>query len=217
MGYRDMALHATLVDGTRLRRIMGPDIEVFEMLRQCRSMEVRPESRVRAVVDNRTRVEFVRPVPDSALETGVRMYLAVMEKVTERGYEAVSLVDVDGVKKLLHFPPAAAAAAHRQGGVAPIPENDGLGAVTQLIVRYLTGQVGAYLEFYEVHARPAADGRAGLRPVGGRGRLGARAALAGLRRAEGRHPEHLQGEDRPCHDLPSGQPWRPLHDAHRHR
>ena len=33
--------------------------------------------------------------------------------------------------------------------VATIPENDGLGAVTQLIVRYLTGQVGAYFEFYE--------------------------------------------------------------------
>ncbi len=35
------------------------------------------------------------------------------------------------------------------GGLATIPENDGLGAVTQLIVRYLTGQVGAYFEFYE--------------------------------------------------------------------
>jgi L-fucose isomerase-like protein len=30
-----------------------------------------------------------------------------------------------------------------------VPENDSLGAVTQLIVRNLTGQVAAYLEFYE--------------------------------------------------------------------
>jgi L-fucose isomerase-like protein len=30
-----------------------------------------------------------------------------------------------------------------------IPENDGLGAVTQLIVRFLTGQPAAYFEFYE--------------------------------------------------------------------
>jgi hypothetical protein len=78
------------------------------------------------------------------------MYLAVMEKVRERGYEAVSLVDVDGVKKLLHFPPALPLLLLAdKGGVASIPENDGLGSVTQLIVRYLTGQVGAYLEFYE--------------------------------------------------------------------
>jgi L-fucose isomerase-like protein len=73
-----------------------------------------------------------------------------MEKVSERGYQAVSLIDVDGVKKLLRFPPAMALmllADH--GRLATIPENDGLGAVTQLIVRYLTGQAAAYFEFYE--------------------------------------------------------------------
>jgi L-fucose isomerase-like protein len=57
---------------------------------------------------------------------------------------------VFGVKKLLHFPPAMVLLLLAdKAGVASIPENDGLGAVTQLIVRYLTGQVGAYLEFYE--------------------------------------------------------------------
>ena len=32
MGYRDMKLHATLVDGVSLRRVVGPEVEVFEML-----------------------------------------------------------------------------------------------------------------------------------------------------------------------------------------
>jgi L-fucose isomerase-like protein len=36
-----------------------------------------------------------------------------------------------------------------KGGVASIPENDGPGAVTQLMVRYLTGQAAPYMEFYE--------------------------------------------------------------------
>ncbi len=31
--------------------------------------------------------------------------------------------------------------------VCAIPENDTLGAVTQLIVKYLTGQIAAYFEF----------------------------------------------------------------------
>jgi L-fucose isomerase-like protein len=35
------------------------------------------------------------------------------------------------------------------GGLVTVPENDGLGAVTQLIVHFLTGQAAAYLEFYE--------------------------------------------------------------------
>jgi L-fucose isomerase-like protein len=151
MGYRDMTLYATLVDGVSLRRVVGPDIEVFQMLEVVQKMEALDPARVAEVVaEIKGEWTFEKPVPDSALETGVRMYLAVMEKVRERGYEAISLVDVDGVKKLLHFPPAMPLLLLAdKGGVASIPENDGLGAVTQLMVRYLTGQVGAYLEFYE--------------------------------------------------------------------
>jgi len=151
MGYRDMTLYATLVDGPSLRRVVGPDIEVFQMLEVAESMEkVDPIDVAEIVGEIKDEWTFAEPVPDSALETGVRMYLAVMEKVKERGYEAISLVDVDGVKKLLHFPPALPLLLLAdKGRVASIPENDGLGAVTQLIVRYLTGQVGAYLEFYE--------------------------------------------------------------------
>lgn len=151
MGYRDMALYATLVDGTSLRRVIGPDIEVFQMLEVVQKMDALDPAAVSAVVEEiRGEWSFAEPVPDSALETGAKMYLAVMEKVRERGYEAVSLVDVDGVKKLLHFPPALPLLLLAdKGGVASIPENDGLGSITQLIVRYLTGQVGAYLEFYE--------------------------------------------------------------------
>jgi L-fucose isomerase-like protein len=154
MGYRDMTLYATLVDGVSLRRVIGPDIEVFQMLEVVQKMEALGPADVDKVVSEiKGEWTFEQPVPDSALETGVRMYLAVMEKVAERGYEAISLVDVDGVKKLLHFPPALPLLLLAdKGGVASIPENDGLGAVTQLIVRYLTGQVGAYLEFYEFFA-----------------------------------------------------------------
>ena len=49
---------------------------------------------------------FEESVPQSAPETAVRTCLAVMDKVLERGDEAVSPVDVDGVKEQLHFPPA---------------------------------------------------------------------------------------------------------------
>ena len=154
MGYRDMTLYGTLVDGISLRRVVGPDIEVFQMLEVVQRMEaVRPDEVTQVVAALQSEWQFDEPVLDSALETGVRMYLALMEKVAERGYEAISLVDVDGVKKLLHFPPALPLLLLAdKGGVASIPENDGLGAVTQLIVRYLTGQVGAYLEFYEFFA-----------------------------------------------------------------
>jgi len=151
MGYRDMSLYGTLADGVSLRRVVGPDIEVFEMLEIVQRMEELDPAAVAAVVaELRAEWEFVSPVPDATLEKGIRMYLAIMQKVQARGYEAISLVDVDGVKKLLHFPPALPLLLLAdKGGVASIPENDALGSVTQLFVRYLTGQVGAYLEIYE--------------------------------------------------------------------
>ena len=151
MGYRDMGLYATLSDGSSLRRVVGPDVEVFDMLEVVQKMDKMDPTAVRKLLGElKTEWTFQQPVPDSALETGIRMYLAVMEKVRERGYQAITLVDVDGVKKLLHFPPALPLLLLvDKGGVASIPENDGLGAVTQLIVRYLSGQAGAYFEFYE--------------------------------------------------------------------
>ncbi len=151
MGYRDMNLYGTLVDGVSLRRVIGPEVEVFDTLEIVQKMERVPVDAVTSLLATlRREWTFERPVADSALERGIRMYLAVMEKVAERDYQAISLVDVFGVKKLLNFPPAMVLMLLAdKGGVASIPENDGLGAVTQLIVRYLTGQVGAYLEFYE--------------------------------------------------------------------
>lgn len=151
MGYRDMNLYATLVDGVSLRRVVGPEVEVFDTLEVVQKMEALSQDDVATVIAEIKREwTFEKPVTDASLEKGVRTYLAVKEKVAERNYQAVSLVDVFGVKKLLHFPPAMVLLLLAdKAGVASIPENDGLGAVTQLIVRYLTGQVGAYLEFYE--------------------------------------------------------------------
>ena len=62
----------------------------------------------------------------------------------------MSLIDVDGMKKLLGLPPAPIfSLLSEDPGVCTVPENDTLGAVTQLMLRSLTGQIAAYLEFCE--------------------------------------------------------------------
>ena len=54
------------------------------------------------------------------------------------------------MKKLLGYPPAPIFMLLSDlEKLCTIPENDSLGNVTQLMVKYLTGQCGAYLEFYE--------------------------------------------------------------------
>lgn len=151
MGYRDMRLYATLHDGVSLKARIGPDVEVFDTLEMAQAMERLDAAEVARLSENvRGRWSFVKPPKPGTVENAARLYLALRGKVRERGYEAVSLIDVDGVKKLLKFAPAGVfMLLHEEEGICTIPENDVMGAVTQLMVRYLTGQAAPYMEFYE--------------------------------------------------------------------
>jgi L-fucose isomerase-like protein len=71
-------------------------------------------------------------------------------KICKRGWEAIALIDVDGMKKLEGFPPAMLfMLLEHYCDILTIPENDVIGAVTQLIMKYITGQTVPYLEYYE--------------------------------------------------------------------
>jgi len=151
MGYRDMKLYGTLHDGVSLRAQIGPEVETFEMLEMTQLIEKLDPKDVSALIaDMRKRWTFEKEASDETLEKPAKLYLALKDKVRERGYQAVSLIDVDGVKKLLGFPPAAAfMLLHEEEDICTVPENDTMGAVTQLMIRNLTGQVAPYMEFYE--------------------------------------------------------------------
>jgi len=151
MGYRDMRLYGTLIDAVSLRRVVGAEVDVFEMLEVVQRMAKKQPGDVKAVADRLfAEWDFEGATDPAVLDQPIRMYLAIKDLVRERGFQGISLVDVDGVKKLLGFTPGLVMSLLADlENVATIPENDGLGAITQLMVRYLTGQVGAYFEFYE--------------------------------------------------------------------
>jgi L-fucose isomerase-like protein len=151
MGYRDMQLYGTLYDGVSLKATLGVEIEFFEMLEMVqRAEKLEPAAIQEVVAGLGKRWKFLKPAEPATLQKGARYYLALRDKVRERGYQGISLIDVDGMKKLLNFPPAMVFMLLAEDpGVCAIPENDCLGAVTQLLVRHLTGQAAAYLEFYE--------------------------------------------------------------------
>lgn len=151
MGYRDMNLYGTLHDGVSLRGQIGPEVEVFEMLEMAEAMADIDAQKIDALSSVvRKRWKFLKePAPETIPNT-VRLYLAVKEKIAARGYEAISLKDVDGVKKFFKFAPAGVfMLAHEEDDVCTVPENDVMGSVTQLMTRYVTGQAAAYMEFYE--------------------------------------------------------------------
>lgn len=151
MGFRDMHLYGTLFDGTSLKREIGPEIECFEMLEVVQRSEKVTDAEIDEVINTTIKGWDFKKQPDmSIVRRGVAYYVALKQIIDERKYVAVSLKDVDGMKKLLGFPPAMIfmLLADREG-LCTIPENDCLGNVTQAIVKLLTGQIAAYLEFYE--------------------------------------------------------------------
>jgi L-fucose isomerase-like protein len=154
IGYRDMGLYGTLADIPSLRRVIGPDVEIVDLLEISQGMLAAERDVVGAAIAHaQANWKCERPLTAELLEPSARLYAAVMAKAKQRGWDAVSVIDVDGVKKLLGFTPAAAMMLLSDlGGLATVPENDTLGAITQLIVRALTGQPAPYLEFYEFMA-----------------------------------------------------------------
>lgn len=151
MGYRDMLLYGTQFEGNSMRGKIGVEVEPFEMLEMIQNLEkLDPQKIAEGVQYVRDNWKIVQNCDDKIIETAVKYTLSIGKKIQERGYKAITLIDVDGMKKLCGFPPALVfMLLERWYGVLTTPENDVLGNVTELILHYLTGQISWYMEYYE--------------------------------------------------------------------
>jgi len=151
MGFRDMKLCNTLYEGLSLKAKTGIEIEFFEMLEMFQLSQIIEDKEINLLLDKIKREwDFEKPADDNFLIKGISYYLAIKKIAEENKFDAISLKDVDGMKKILHFPPAMIfMLLSDEMKLCTIPENDAMGAVTQLIVKSITGQCAAYLEFYE--------------------------------------------------------------------
>ena len=160
MGYRDMKLYNTLYEGLSLKAKIGTEIEFFEMLELLQLSEKADDQETTALLDKIKRDwDFEKPADDNFLKQGIRYYQAIKKISEENMFDAISLKDVDGMKKILGFPPAMIfMLLSDEMQLCTIPENDAMGAVTQLIVKHITGQCAAYLEFYEFFEKSVLSG-----------------------------------------------------------
>lgn len=151
MGYRDMLLYGTMFDGLRLRSQIGVEVEPFEMLEiEQKAQKVTRDEIEKGIAFVRENWTFTKPCEDETIGRYVSYALTIADKIRKRKYDAISLIDVDGMKKLLNLPPAMIfMLLDRYCKVCTVPENDVMGSVTQLMVRYCTNQIAAYAEFYE--------------------------------------------------------------------
>jgi L-arabinose isomerase len=100
MGFRDMKLYNTLYEGLSLKSKLGVDIEYFEMLEMVQQSEKIKETEVDELLKKiKGEWDFEKPADDDFLKKGIRYYLAIKNISEENGYQAISLKDVDGMKK----------------------------------------------------------------------------------------------------------------------
>lgn len=105
MGYRDMLLYGTQYEGNSMRGQIGVEVEPYEMLEMVRAVDALCEDAVaEGVAFVKNNWVFKKPCEDATLEKGVKYALAIAKKIEERGWEAITLIDVDGMKKLEGFP-----------------------------------------------------------------------------------------------------------------
>ena len=151
MGYRDMLLYGTQFEGNSMRGQIGVEVEPYEMLEMVRATEnLDPAAVEDGIAYVKNNWVFQKECADATIRQGVTYALAIAQKIRERGWEAITLIDVDGMKKLEGFPPAMVfMLLEHYCDVLTVPENDVMGAVTQLIMKYISGQTVPYMEYYE--------------------------------------------------------------------
>jgi L-fucose isomerase-like protein len=135
-----------------MRGQMGVEVEPYEMLEMVRAIDTLDPAKVaEGIAYVKSAWTFKKECDDSVIEKGVKYALAIAKKIEERGWEAITLIDVDGMKKLEGFPPAMVfMLLEHYCSVLTVPENDVMGAVTQLIMKYISGQeIVPYMEYYE--------------------------------------------------------------------
>lgn len=151
MGYRDMLLYGTAYDAAAIRRVFGTEAENFEMLEMVQNLEkVKPAEIDNIVSYIRKNWDIIKPCDDEVIRKGAGYALAIGKRIKERRYSAVTINDVDGMKKLLGFPPAMVLMLLKHlYDVETTPENDVMGNLTQLINKFITGETAHYMEYYE--------------------------------------------------------------------
>ena len=151
LGVRDMNLYGTMWDCVSLKKKIGPEVESFDLYELdtlSKNVQQADVDAVRGIIQKEW--SFIEKPAEESIRKGIRYYCALKRKIEERGYAALSLNDVEGMKKFFNFPPAMIfTLIGRDPGIPTVPENDVPGMITQLICHYLTGQISPYFEFYE--------------------------------------------------------------------
>ncbi len=99
IGFNDMGLYSTSFNPSKLRDLIGPEIESLDMLQLKRKMDAIPDTEVKAEAKRiSSGWEYPLGKPeDEVVEKAVRMYLATVLLCKEKKFDTFSYKCVDGI------------------------------------------------------------------------------------------------------------------------
>ncbi len=126
IGFNDMGLYTTGFNVTRLRSMIGPEVESMDMLQLERRMNALD---VKAVQEETARItkswEYPLGKPkEEVVERAIRMYMATVEICKEKNFSGISYKCVDGVDLELDVVHAVPSALVASAGYPYVDESD---------------------------------------------------------------------------------------------
>lgn len=135
------------VSTAKLMKQLGVSVEHIDMHAMTDLMAVQAIDDVAAELDQMTTAAEVRGVSREQMELTAKAVLALRKMAAEGGYDALAVSDWPALQENPGMHPGAAFSWLEEKDALPVAsEGDVLGAVTQLVVKSLTGRVGCLLD-----------------------------------------------------------------------
>jgi len=153
IGYNDMGLYSTGLNPTKLRNLIGPEIESMDLLQLKKKMDSIPLSEVREEA-KRVSVDWEYPLgkpDDEVVEYAVRVYMGTVALCKEKKFDTFSYKCVDGVDLEMGLTHAVPSSLVVDAGYPYVDENDLGNSVSQLMLKLISGKQVAFIEHYEHH------------------------------------------------------------------
>ncbi len=165
VGYADMGLYTAMYEGLSLKEKIGVEVEEFSLLEITQKMDKISAEKAQRLVDQMKGDWQFEVLTDEAtlLETA-KIYLALEEKIQERGYDGLSIKCVEGMSKIMGITPCIPLSMLADQVVSTC-ECDVPGMVTELILKYISqGKTPTFMEHYEIIGNRILVGVCGFAP-----------------------------------------------------
>ena len=153
IGFNDMGLYTTGFNPTRLRDMIGPEVESLDMLQLERKIEGLDSGEIKKEIEKITKDwEYPLGKPkDEVIERVVQIYMATVEICRDKNFSAFSYKCVDGIDLEMNATHAVPSALIASAGFPYIDENDICNLVAELMLKWLSGRQVMFVEHYEHH------------------------------------------------------------------